>query len=569
MSISGIGTTIIQIKDDTEVTLATGTLTITQSYHSVNSESGASDDLATISLGTGFTTTSSIATYRPFVVLQAASGDTITVKHGTGNISLNGAADFVLTGNKHLLLFYNGSVWADLGAGGSGGGSGAISADTLVLNDGSELTIATGAITVTKARHTVDTEADAASDDLVTINGLAAGEICIISANHTDRTVVVKNGTGNIACSTGADISLDATEKEVLLYGRASTVLAIPLYNLGSGGGSGANTALSNLASVAINTSLVSDTDNTDDLGSASIQWKDIWAKSSYANTVAAAYNNSGGTIATEQVVYISGHNAGTDEPTIALADRDSGATAYAVGITQASINNAASGRIVTQGIATYPTTGMTAGDLLYLSSTAGGLTNTKPTSGYLQLVAVVIEVGGTGAGRILFVPQAPLDLDSLGGGGLYTSVAILRDEKATTTAGGSASATTWNNRNLNTETYDPDNIVSIASNQFTPIAGDYEINVAAVAFKTNQNRLRLYNATGAASVEEGISQSSNSADNSTIAATLACKFTANGTDAYRIDHYTAAAQATTGLGAAVSDGSAEVYMEIILRKLS
>lgn len=39
----------------------------------------------------------------------------------------------------------------------------------------------------------------------------------------------------------------------------------------------GANTALSNLASVAINTTLVSDTDNTDDLGTSSIAWKDLY----------------------------------------------------------------------------------------------------------------------------------------------------------------------------------------------------------------------------------------------------------------------------------------------------
>ena len=38
-----------------------------------------------------------------------------------------------------------------------------------------------------------------------------------------------------------------------------------------------ANTALSNLASVAINTTLVSDTNNTDDLGTDSIEWKDAW----------------------------------------------------------------------------------------------------------------------------------------------------------------------------------------------------------------------------------------------------------------------------------------------------
>ncbi len=40
-----------------------------------------------------------------------------------------------------------------------------------------------------------------------------------------------------------------------------------------------ANLALSNLASVAINTSLISDTDNTDDLGSAAIAWKDVYLR--------------------------------------------------------------------------------------------------------------------------------------------------------------------------------------------------------------------------------------------------------------------------------------------------
>ena len=49
------------------------------------------------------------------------------------------------------------------------------------------------------------------------------------------------------------------------------------------GGSSGANTALSNLASVAINTTLVSDTNNTDDLGSSSIAWKDLYLAGTFA----------------------------------------------------------------------------------------------------------------------------------------------------------------------------------------------------------------------------------------------------------------------------------------------
>jgi hypothetical protein len=45
----------------------------------------------------------------------------------------------------------------------------------------------------------------------------------------------------------------------------------------GAGAGGGANTSLSNLISVAINTSLVSDTDNTDDLGATTKRWKDLY----------------------------------------------------------------------------------------------------------------------------------------------------------------------------------------------------------------------------------------------------------------------------------------------------
>ncbi len=43
------------------------------------------------------------------------------------------------------------------------------------------------------------------------------------------------------------------------------------------GSAPGASKALDNLASVAINTSLISDTDSTDDLGSSSIAWANLW----------------------------------------------------------------------------------------------------------------------------------------------------------------------------------------------------------------------------------------------------------------------------------------------------
>lgn len=88
--------------------------------------------------------------------------------------------------------------------------------------DAGELTIATGAVTATGGYHTIDTEADAASDDLDTISGGVDGMVLVIQAEHTDRTVVAKDGTGNL--NLQGDYSLDDTDKALtLIYSGALT----------------------------------------------------------------------------------------------------------------------------------------------------------------------------------------------------------------------------------------------------------------------------------------------------------------------------------------------------------
>ena len=79
----------------------------------------------------------------------------------------------------------------------------------------SELTIATGAITATGSYHRVDTEADAASDDLDTINGGVDGMILTLRAENDARTVVVKDGTGNIQIA--GDMTLDNVQDTITL----------------------------------------------------------------------------------------------------------------------------------------------------------------------------------------------------------------------------------------------------------------------------------------------------------------------------------------------------------------
>jgi len=91
-----------------------------------------------------------------------------------------------------------------------------------------EKTIATGVIDAGLAfipfrRHTVDTQSDDASDDLTTISGGHVGELLIISANNTARTVVVKDSAG-IILAGGTDFSLDNTEDVLLLLCTATDV---------------------------------------------------------------------------------------------------------------------------------------------------------------------------------------------------------------------------------------------------------------------------------------------------------------------------------------------------------
>jgi len=78
-----------------------------------------------------------------------------------------------------------------------------------------ELTIAAGVVTRTQSNHTIDTQADAATDDLDTILGGINGDLLIIRAANSSRTVVVKDGTGNIQLA--GDFTMDNADDVLML----------------------------------------------------------------------------------------------------------------------------------------------------------------------------------------------------------------------------------------------------------------------------------------------------------------------------------------------------------------
>ena len=86
------------------------------------------------------------------------------------------------------------------------------------IGSASTSTIVTGAITISKSIHYVDTEGAAATDDLDNIYGGTDGDIIFLRALTDTRTVVLKHNTGNLRLNGSVDFSLDDARDYVILY---------------------------------------------------------------------------------------------------------------------------------------------------------------------------------------------------------------------------------------------------------------------------------------------------------------------------------------------------------------
>jgi hypothetical protein len=112
------------------------------------------------------------------------------------------------------------------------------------FKDDGERTISSGAISITGSNHTVDTQGDAATDDLDTISGSVDGCLLTLRPANTSRTIVLTDA-GNIQLQSGIPVILDSTSRFVVLqYDLELTkwvVLAQPEYDvvnaIGSAGG--------------------------------------------------------------------------------------------------------------------------------------------------------------------------------------------------------------------------------------------------------------------------------------------------------------------------------------------
>jgi len=115
--------------------------------------------------------------------------------------------------------------------------------------------------------------------------------------------------------------------------------------------------------------------------------------------------NNSGADISKGTPVYVSG-TAGSGNPEISEADSNGADTFPAIGLTANTITNGSAGRVLISGVLEgLNTSSFGAGDALYLSSTAGQLTNVRPTANTEKVQKVgLVTRSDVSSGRILVI---------------------------------------------------------------------------------------------------------------------------------------------------------------------
>lgn len=196
-------------------------------------------------------------------------------------------------------------------------------------------------------------------------------------------------------------------------------------------------------------------------------------------------HNNTGATLTDGQVVYITGSTGNL--PSVSLANASSETTSAAtLGVVTESIANGADGFVTVSGIVNgLNTLAFNEGDLLWLGTTAGTFTTTKPISpNHLVLIGYVIKKAG-GNGSILVKIQNTQELEE-SSDVLFTSLAnnqVLTYESATDL---------WKNKSIATILgYTPANdasVVKLTGDQSITGSKSFTTNTAAPAMVVTNN---------------------------------------------------------------------------------
>lgn len=187
------------------------------------------------------------------------------------------------------------------------------------------------------------------------------------------------------------------------------------------------------------------------------------------------------------------------------------------------------------------------------------------------ELAEASIPVGGS-SGQVL-AKTSGSDRDVAwvtpsGGGGGGASVAYYQDQKSESAHGGTATAGSWQVRDLTTEVFDPDGIGTLSGNEVTLGAGKYVIRAGAPAFKVNKHMVRLYNVTDAALIAYGTTGYADTSPNVQDVSFVSGYLDISSSKAIRLEHYFGSTRSSDGLGIRSLNGIISIYAWMEITKI-
>jgi len=245
----------LNLTDASTLTISSGAATATQSLHVIAAESGTTDDLDTINGDDA----------GDVLLVHADAGDTITLKHGTGNIVTGDGSDVDVTADGLALLVSDGTNWHVLSGGGGGvsdhgaltgladddhtqyllaagtrAGTGVQELLGLNLTDAATLTLSSGAAARTQSYHTIAAESGA-TDSLTSITGGSQGDLLFLQADSGD-TITISHASGANKFQLTAAADLDISGNDVVPFIHNGTLwceVGNAAVSAGGGGGTG------------------------------------------------------------------------------------------------------------------------------------------------------------------------------------------------------------------------------------------------------------------------------------------------------------------------------------------
>jgi hypothetical protein len=139
----------------------------------------------------------------------------------------------------------------------------------------------------------------------------------------------------------------------------------------------------------------------------------------------------------------------------------------------------------------------------------------------------------------------------------------LIRDEKATTTAGGTFTSGSWQTHNLTTEVADTGTHAAVAANQVTLQAGTYRFKGRGMGYKVDNHQVRLQNITAGTTVAFGTNARAAAAGDDVTMSEVEGRVTIVGATVFELQARCSATRATDGYGPANSFGGTEVYASL------